>query len=333
MQIAQDGAAAVRTLTRLMIAALALVVVSVHDAAAQKWPDKAVRVVLPFTPGGGTDRTARILAQRFSDAFGQQFFVDNRPGAGSTVGTEFVAKSAPDGYTLLVVSSGFVSSSILYPKLAYDPVKDFAPVSLVMTVPHVIVVHPSLPVRNLQDLVKLARAKPGQVMYATAGAGSAVHLAGALFAATTKIDLTQVPYKGGGFMMTALLGGEVPVLFATIEAILPSIRANRLRAIAVSTRERTPMLPDVPTAIESGFKNYEVISWVGLLAPAGTPPAIVDRLSAEVAKTMNAPDTRELFLQEGASPIGSTAAQFDQFVRAEVAKWTPIIRQAGIKLD
>jgi len=332
MSLVQHLSRMVRALTGVLVA-VTLVVVAVDDAAAQKWPEKTVRIVLPFTPGGGTDRTSRILASRFSDSLGQQFFVDNRPGAGSTVGTEFVAKAPPDGYTLLVCSSAFVSSSILYPKLAYDPIKDFAPVSLVMTVPHVIVVHPSLPVRNLQELVRLARAKPGQVMYATAGPGSAVHLAGALFAATTRIELTQVPYKGGGFMMTALLGGEVPVLFATIEAILPSIRANRLRAIAVSTRERTPMLPDVPTAIESGFKNYEVMSWVGLLAPAGTPAAIVERLSAEVAKVMSVPETRELFTQEGATPVGGTPAQFGEFLRAEVAKWTPIIREAGIKLD
>jgi len=332
MSIVRHLSRTVRALTGVLVA-VALGVVLADDATAQKWPEKTVRIVLPFTTGGGTDRTSRILASRFSDALGQQFFVDNRPGAGSTVGTEFVAKAPPDGYTLLVCSSAFVSSSILYPKLAYDPIKDFAPVSLVMTVPHVIVVHPSLPVKNLQELVRLARAKPGQVMYATAGPGSAVHLAGALFAATTKIELTQVPYKGGGFMMTALLGGEVPVLFATIEAILPSIRGNRLRAIAVSTRERTPMLPDVPTAIESGFRNYEVMSWVGLLAPAGTPAAIVERLSAEVAKVMSAPETRELFTQEGATPVGGKPAQFGEFLRAEVAKWTPIIREAGIKLD
>jgi tripartite-type tricarboxylate transporter receptor subunit TctC len=320
---------------RLFLAAAACVCAGgfASDASAQKYPEKTVRVVTPFAPGGGTDIFARILAQRFSETTGQQFIVENRPGAGSTLGTEHVAKSAPDGYTLLMTSASFAYSPGLYPKLRYDAVKDFARVSQVVQVPHVIVVIPSLPVRDLQGFVNLARSRPGEVLYASAGAGSAMHLAGELFAIVTKTKLTHVPYKGGGATTTAVMGGEATTAFNTLETALSLIKAGRLRALAVSTRERAQALPEVPTAIEAGFRDYEAIGWFGLMAPAGTPAAIVEQVSGEVAKAMATPAIRKLTLEQGATPVGSTPAQFERFVRDEIARWTRIIQQAGIKLE
>ena len=300
---------------------------------AQKYPEKAVRIVTPFAPGGGTDVFARILGQRLSEVYGQQFIVENRPGAGSTIGTEFVAKAPADGYTLLMTSASFSFNPGLYPKLRYDSIRDFTPVSLVVRVPHVIVVLPSFPAQNLQEFVKLARAQPGDVLYASSGPGSAMHLAGALFGMVTNTKLVHVPYKGGAATVTAVLGGEATTAFNTLETVLAQIRSGRLRPLAVSTRERAAALPQVPTAMEAGVKGYEAIGWFGLLAPAGTPPAIVEQLSGDIGKAMAAPAMRDRALQEGATPIGSTPAEFQRFVHSEIAKWTRIIQQAGIRLD
>ena len=303
------------------------------DAIAQKWPEKTVRIVTPFAPGGGTDVFARILAQRLTETYSQQFIVENRPGAGSTLGTEHVAKSAPDGYTLLMTSASFSFNPGLYPKLRYDSLRDFTAVSQVVRVPHVIVVLPSFPARNLQDFVKLARERPGEVLYASSGAGSAMHLAGALFGAVTRTRLTHVPYKGGAATVTAVLSGEATTAFNTLETVIGQLRAKRLRALAVSTRERASALPDVPTAMESGVRDYEAIGWFGLLAPAGTPQAIVEQLSADIARTMASPALRDRAAQEGATAIGSTPAEFDRFLRSEIAKWTRIIKETGIRLE
>jgi tripartite-type tricarboxylate transporter receptor subunit TctC len=333
MNIVQCLSRTARAAAGVVVAAAALGMATVHEAAAQKWPDKTVRIVTPFAPGGGTDVFARIIAHRLSEVLGQQFIVDNRPGAGSTIGTEIVAKSPPDGYTLLMTSASFSFNPGLYPKLRYDSIKDFTPVSQVVRVPHVIVVLPSFPAKSLPDLVKIARAKPGEVLYASAGPGSAMHLAGALFAVVTKTQLTHVPYKGGPATATAVMSGEATTAFNTLETVLPLIRGNRLRPLAVSTRERAPALPDVPTAMEAGIKDYEAIGWFGLLAPAGTPSAIVEQLSGEVAKAMATPAMRERAAQEGATPVGSTPAEFQRFLHAEIAKWTRIIQAAGIRLD
>jgi tripartite-type tricarboxylate transporter receptor subunit TctC len=311
----------------------ALTIGAAPDVIAQKYPEKTVRIVTPFAPGGGTDIFGRLLAQRLSETQGQQFIVENRPGAGSTLGTEFVAKSPPDGYTLLMTSASYSFNPGLYPKLRYDAVKDFTAVSQVARVPHVIVVLPSFPAKNLQDLVKIARAKPGEVLYASSGPGSAMHLAGVLFGVVTKTDLTHVAYKGGAATTTAVLGGEATTAFNTIETVMPLIRAKRLRPLAVSTRERAAALPDVPTAMEAGIKDYEAIGWFGLLAPAATPPTIVQQLSAEIAKAIASPTMRERLVQEGATPVGNSPAEFERFVQAEIAKWTRIIQQTGIKLD
>jgi tripartite-type tricarboxylate transporter receptor subunit TctC len=313
--------------------ALALIAALALPAAAQSWPDKPVRIVTPFGPGGGTDVFARLLAQRLSEVYGKQFLVENRPGAGSTLGTEFVAKSAPDGATLLMTSASFAFNPGLYGKLRYDPIKDFAQVSLVARVPLVILVHPAFPGKNLQDLLRMARAKPGEVMYASSGPGSAMHLAGALFATLTDTNLGHVPYKGGTGAATAVMSGEVTASFSTIETVLQLLRAGRLRPLAVSTRERAIALPDVPTAMESGVKDYEVVGWFGLMAPAGTPRPVIESLSREVARAMAGSTIRERTLEEGATPVGSTPEEAERFVRDEIAKWTPVIRAAGIKLD
>ena len=304
-----------------------------ENAAAQKYPEKTARIVTPFAPGGGTDIFARLLAQRLSETTGQQFIVENRPGAGSTLGTEHVARSPADGYTLLMTSASFSYSPGLYPKLRYDSIKDFVRVSQVVRVPHVIVVIPSFPAKDLQGLVKIARARPGEVLYASAGAGSAMHLAGALFALVTKAQLTHVPYKGGGATTAAVMGGEATTAFNTLETVLSLIKSGRLRPLAVSTHERAAALPDVPTAIEAGFKDYEAVGWFGLMAPAGTPPTVVEYISGEVAKAMATPSIRDRTLEQGATPVGNSPAEFERFVRAEVAKWTRIIRDAGIKLE
>jgi tripartite-type tricarboxylate transporter receptor subunit TctC len=302
-------------------------------ARAQKWPEKTVRIVTPFGPGGGTDIFARILAQRLSEVLGQQFIVENRPGAGSTLGTEFVARSPADGYTFLMTSASFSFSPGLYPKLRYDSIRDFTRVSQVVSVPHVIVVLPSFPAKDLQGFVQLARARPGQVLYASAGPGSAMHLAGALFGIVTGTEITHIAYKSGGATTTAVMSGEATTAFNTLETVLPLLQAKRLRPLAVSTRSRSPALPDVPTAIEAGFKDYDVVGWFGLMAPTGTPQAIVDQLSAETAKAMALATIRERATQQGATAVGNAPAEFERFVRDEVTRWTRIIQQAGIKLD
>lgn len=322
-----------RALSGAVLAAATVGLASPDEALAQKYPEKSVRIVTPFAPGGGTDVFARILAQRLSEVYSQQFIVENRPGAGSTIGTESVAKSPPDGYTLLMTSASFSFNPGLYPKLRYDSIRDFIAVSQVVRVPHVIVVLPSFPAANLQEFVKIARSRPGEVLYASSGPGSAMHLAGALFGMVTKTKLTHVPYKGGAATVTAVLGGEATTAFNTLETVIAQIRATRVRALAVSTRERAPAIPDVPTVREAGVKDYEAIGWFGLLAPAGTPPAVVQQLSGEIAKAMATPAMRERALQEGATPIGSTPAEFQKFLNAEIAKWTRIIQEAGIKLE
>jgi len=300
---------------------------------ARKWPEKPVRIVTPFGPGGGTDIFARILAQRFSETLGQQFIVDNRPGAGSTLGTEFVARAPADGYTFLMTSASFSFSPGLYPKLRYDSIKDFTRVSQVVRVPHVIVVLPSFPAKDLQGFVRLARANPGQVLYASAGPGSAMHLAGALFGIVTGTQITHVPYKSGGATTTSVMSGEATTAFNTLETALALIQAKRLRALAVSTRERSPSLPDVPTALEAGIKDYDVIGWFGLMAPAGTPQAIVDQLAGETARAMALPSIRERATQQGAVAVGNKPEEFERFVRAEVSRWTQLIQKAGITAD
>jgi tripartite-type tricarboxylate transporter receptor subunit TctC len=333
MNLENRGSKRACAMACLMGALGACSVGAIADALAQRWPEKTVRFVTPFAPGGGTDVFARLLAQHLTEVHGQQFVVENRPGAGSTLGTEHVAKAPADGYTFLMTSASFSFNPGLYPKLRFDPVKDFAPVSQVVRVPHVIVVLPSFPASNLQAFVRIARSRPGEVLYASSGAGSAMHLAGALFGIVTEAKLTHVPYKGGGATVVAVLSGEATTAFNTLETVIGQLRSGRLRGLAVSTRERSPAIPNVPTAAEAGVPNYEAIGWFGLLAPAGTPPATIQQLSADIGKAMASPGLRERALNEGATPVGSTPAEFERFVHAEIAKWTKIVKQAAIQLE
>lgn len=320
-----------RKLAPFAVVAVALLFAS--HASAQKWPEKPVRIVTPFATGGGTDFFSRLLATQLTETYRQQFIVENRPGAGSTIGTEYVARAAPDGYTFLMTSASFALNPGLYPKLRYDSINDLAAVSMVAAVPHIIAVNPSLPVKNLQELIALAKNRPGQVMYSTAGRGSAMHLAGALFGRLSGADLTQVPYKGSPEAVTAVMSGEATMMFPTIETVMPHIRSGRIRAIAVSTAKRTPALPDVPTAIEAGVKGYDVATWFGVFAPAKTPPTIVENLSAEIAKALTVPSVRDKITVQGAQPVGNTPAEFQKIVKEEIEKWTRIIREAKITLD
>jgi tripartite-type tricarboxylate transporter receptor subunit TctC len=302
-------------------------------AAAQKYPEKPIRMVLPFAPGGGTDVLGRIIGARLGESLGAQFIIENRSGAGGTIGTEVVARANPDGYTLLFTSASHSFNPALYSKLGYDALRDFAPITLVAMVPNLLVVHPSLPAKNVQDLIKLARAKPGQLFYASAGAGSSVHLAAALFVAMAKVDMTAVHYKSGGLAMTGILSGEASLVFATMQSAMPLVRAGKLRPIAISTAQRSPALPNVPSIAESGVKGYDASGWYGMLAPAGGRTEIVERLQGEVARMLGQSELKERLASEGAVAVASTPAQFDRFIREEIARWTKVVRELGLKLD
>lgn len=317
------------SLAAAAIAALACAL----PVTAQKYPEKPIRMVLPFAPGGGTDVLGRIMGARLGEALGAQFIIENRSGAGGTIGTEVVARANPDGYTLLFTSASHSFNPALYSKLGYDALRDFAPITLVAMVPNLLVVHPSLPVKNVQDLIRLARAKPGQLFYASAGAGSSVHLAAALFVAMSKVDMTAVHYKSGGLAMTGILSGEASLVFATMQSAMPFVRAGKLRPIAISTAQRSPALPQVPTIAESGVKGYDASGWYGMLAPAGVRVEIVERLQGEVARILGQPELKERLASEGAVAVANTPAQFDRFIREEIARWTRVVRELGLKLD
>jgi tripartite-type tricarboxylate transporter receptor subunit TctC len=301
-------------------------------ALAQDFPTKPIRIVVPFTPGGATDVVTRIVAQKLSEQFARQVVTDNRGGAGGIVGVEVVAKAAPDGYTLVMGTSGTHAINVsLYPKLSYDPVKDFAPITRASLLPSMIVVHPSVPARNVRELIALAKKNPGQLTYASSG--SAQYLTGALFTSMAHIEMVHVPYKGGGQALPAQLGGEVALSFSTVVSSLPHVTSGRLRGLAVTSAKRTPAAPDFPTVAESGLPGYEAVSWYGLFAPAGTPRDIVVRLNAETVRALKLPDVRQLMLAQGAEPVSDSPEQFAALVRADIAKWGEVVRKSGAKAD
>ena len=318
--------------TRGVLAAVAMVACGASSlATAQTYPVKPIRIVSPFPAGGVNDIIARITAQKMVAPLGQQTIVDNRPGAGGNIGTEIVAKAPPDGYTLL---SGGMGSLILNPvvaKVPYDTVRDFAPIIVVATSPNVLTVHPSLPVRSVKELVALARSRPGQINYASGGVGSTPHLSGALFISMTGAKLVHVPYKGTAPATTDLVAGHVQLAFLGIPGIYPHIKANRLRAIAVTGTEPSPALPGVPTVAASGIPGYEMSPWYGILAPAGTPRDIVMKLNTTIATFLRDPDTREKFQAAGADPTTSTPEEYAERIKSDVAKWARVIKEAGIK--
>ena len=316
----------------LALAALAAFAVAA-PAFAQAYPSRPIKVVVPFSPGGAVDGPMRVIAQELSQRLGQQVVVDNRPGAGSTIGSEVVAKSAPDGYTLLLASQTNAISATLYSKLAFDPVEDFVAVSLIGREPGVVVVHPSLPVHTLQELVAYAKARPGRIDYASSGNGSGQHLFMAMLASMTGMQLTHVPYRGSGQATADLLGGQVLVSIPGTAGMVGHIRAGKLRALAVTGASRSPQLPDVPTVAEAGVPGYEAYVWMGLLAPRNTPAAIVERLHAALADVLATDAVRRHMAGAGIEVVGSTPAEFAAFYRAERDRWAKVIRETGAKAE
>ncbi|MFL6947783.1 MAG: tripartite tricarboxylate transporter substrate binding protein [Xanthobacteraceae bacterium] len=314
-----------------LVAAVAAVL-AVAPARAQVYPTRQIELVVPFVAGGTTDNIARMLAQRFSDAWRETVIVTNRPGGGATVGTQAVAKAAPDGHTLLVTTIAFATTPALQ-KLPYDAAKDFAPVTELAGIPLVLVVHASVPATTLREFILLAKAEPGRLDYVSSGAGTSTHLAAEMFNAAAGVKLVHVPFKGNAEGMNALLGGHVKVYFAQVPAVLQHVRAGTLRALAVTTEARLASLPDVPTIAELGFPGYEISSWQGMFAPAGTPKDVVAKISAEAVAMINTPEVRRRIAQEGADPVGSTPDQFAARVNAEIAKWGKVIRDAGIGMQ
>ncbi len=307
-----------------------LLVAAAPGVFAQPYPVKPVRMIAASSPGSAVDIVARIVAQKLGEQIGQQVIIDNRAGAGGNLGAELAAKAPPDGYTLFMGTPAHAINTGLYRKLNYDLVRDFAPISQVTSGQYVIVVHPSLPVKSVKELIALARAKPGQLNYASAGSGNATHLAGELFNSAARVKLVHVPYKGSGPAVIDLVGGQVQVMFANLVAALPQVKTARLRALAVTGEKRAAAAPELPTVIEAGVPGYVVISWFGVLAPAAMPRELVMRLNADLARTMAAPDVRDRLAGEGAEPTVGTPEQFAAFIKADIAQWTKVIKNAGI---
>ncbi|HXF66749.1 MAG TPA: tripartite tricarboxylate transporter substrate binding protein [Burkholderiales bacterium] len=322
----------------LRFAAAVLVPLAAGAAApalqAQAYPAKPVRLVVPYPPGGGSDTIARPLAQKMSEGLGQQVFVDNRGGANGNIGMELVARSAPDGYTLVfALSAQLAINPGLYRKIPYDPVRDFAPITLFGSGIYILVVHPSLPVKSVKELIALAKARPGEIAYSSSGSGSGGHLAAELFTRMAAIRMLHVPYKGGGPALMDLLAGNVQVLFATQLASWPHIQSGRIRALAVSTAKRPASLPELPTIAESGVPGYDSGVWYALLAPAGTPRDIVTRLNGEVVRVLNQPDYRGFLIKNGIEPIGAPPEELDALIRSEIKKYAKLIQEAGIRVE
>ena len=302
-----------------------------HAAAQSDYPSRPVRIIVPSPPSGGTDIVARVLAQHFSNAFRQQFFVENRPGAGNVIGIEAAARAAPDGYTLLVSASTIALNSVLYKKVPYDPVRDFAPITLAATAPNILVVNPKLPIKSLADLIAAAKAQPGKLTYGTPGIGTSPHLCMELFKSMAGVDLQHVPYKGTAAAVMDIIGGQIDAAFATALTAKPLIDAGRLRALAVSGPRRIDTLPSVPPVAEAGVPGYEAMQWYGLLAPAGTPAAVVERVHAEAMVALRSPEMKARLASDGAEPLGTTPAEFGAFIRRELDKWARVRDAAHIE--
>lgn len=303
------------------------------SAAAQGFPSKPVRIVVGASAGGGIDIVSRLVGQKLTERIGQPVIVDNRPGAGTTIGGDVVAKSAPDGHTVLMASTSFSVSAGLYRKLPFDPIRDFAPVTLVASGPLVLVAHPLVPAKSVKALIALAKARPGKLTFASGGTGSSLHLAGEWFKSSAGIDMVHVPYKGGAPAAVDLMAGQVDVMFDVMVAQFPHIKAGKTRPLAVTTRTRSSLLPEVPTVAESGLPGFDVAGWFGVLAPAATPSDAVARLHTEIVAVLKSTDVRERLTALGADPVGSTPAEFAAYYRSEVERWGKTIRAAGIKLN
>jgi tripartite-type tricarboxylate transporter receptor subunit TctC len=305
--------------------------VGLPAAAQSDYPAKPVRMIVGSAPGGGTDLVARALAPKLGNLLGQQVVVDNRPGANQMIGAELTAKSPPDGYTLLMAPAGFTINPSIYKQMAYDPVRDFTPISMVAIAPNVLVIHPALPPRTIKDLIALARARPTELTYGSSGVGSPSHLSGALFELLSKTKLTHVPYKGSGPAMIDLLGGHLQVSFPSLPGAIPFISSKRLVALGVTTRQRSPSLPDVPTIEEAGVPGYEVASWFGVMGPAKLPKDITVKLNTAVIQALQDRDLRQSLARDGSEPLGGTPEQFAARISSEIPKWAKVLAAAGFK--
>jgi tripartite-type tricarboxylate transporter receptor subunit TctC len=323
----------VQTLLQIFSLLLALLAIA-GPVAGQQYPARPIRMIIGFPPGGGTDIVGRIVGQKLSEALGQQILPDNRGGAGGLIGAEQAARAAPDGYTVMMAHIAAISIlPSLISKLPYDPQKDFAPISLVAIGPNLLVVHPSLPARSVKELVALAKARPGQLQYASPGAGTVQHLAGELFKLQAKVDMLHVPYKGSGQSIVDLIAGHVHLDFDSVPPVLPHVRSGRLRALAVTSEKRFSILPDIPTVTEGGVPGFDMSTWWGLVAPAAVSKDIIARLQAETVKVLRQPDVKEKIAFAGADTVGNTAEEFAAFIRAERAKYARIVKDANIKID
>jgi len=312
---------------------LAAIVAAVSFNVAAQYPSKPIKIVVPYPPGGFNDTLGRTLAAKFTEAWGQPSFVENKPGGNTLIGTDFVAKSPPDGYTLLVVAFPFAVTPSLTKQMPYDTLRDFAPIVLAAQSPNLLVVNPQVPVKTVGELIALAKAQPGKLSYASTGNGSSNHISMELFKSMAGVDIVHIPYKGSAPAVSDLLGGQLAVMFDNVPNVLPQVKAGRLRALGTSGTKRTPLAPDVPTVAEAGVPGYEVTVWFGLVAPAGTPREIVQKLNAEVLKILAMPDVRERFLAQGVEPVGSTPEQFGEHIRAQMSKWSKVVQDAGVKAE
>jgi tripartite-type tricarboxylate transporter receptor subunit TctC len=303
------------------------------NAVAQPYPSRPIRLVVPFTAGGGTDITARLVGQKLGERLGTSIVVDNRTGAGGIVGTEIAARAAPDGYTLVLVSSSHAINPSLHRRLPYDTVKDFAPVTLVVLSPGMLVVNPAVAARTVKEFVEFVRARPGQLTYGSAGNGTPVHLSMELLKSIEHVDIVHVPYKGAGAAIPDLLGGQIAAMIPSAASVVPLVKAGRLRALAVTSRTRTAAAPDVPTMIEAGVPDYDAASWYGLLAPAGTPRAIIARLNAETVRVLRMSDVRARLVGQGLDPVGDTPQEFAAKIREEILKWGRVVQASGASID
>ena len=317
----------VAALTAIVLAAIPVI------AAAQSYPAKPIRIIVPFPPGAFNDTLGRTIAAKFSDGGFGQAVVDNRPGAGSTIGADLAAKSPPDGYTLLIVAVPFAVNATLYTRLPYNTERDFAPILFAGSTPNMLVVHPSLPVKSVQELVALAKARPGQLDYASTGAGSSNHMSMELFKMMTKTDILHVPYKGSAPALTDLMGGHVMMIFDNTPNVLPHVKTRRMRGIAVTSLRRSALAPEMPTVDESGVPGYEVLVWFGVVGPAGIPREIVAKLNTEINRILQLPDVRERFQAGGVDPVGGPAEKFGEHLKTEIAKWGRVVKATGARVD
>ena len=318
------------------LAALALAALSASfatGAIADDYPSKPIRYIAPFPAGGTVDLLARIVGQKLTQSWGQPFIVENKVGAGGIVGSDLVAKARPDGYTLLVVALPHATNPSLYKSLPYDTLNDFTPISLIGSQPLMLVVNPSMSVKSVPELVALAKASPGKLNYASGGNGGSQHLAMELFKTMAKVDLVHVPYKGNVPALTDVMGGQVPVMFDQTATALPQVKAGKVRALAITSAKRSPAMPDLPTVAEAGLPGYESTAWFGILGPAGMPKDLVAKLGNEIVKILNSPEVSENLTSRGIDVIASTPAEFDAFLKSEVAKWAKVVKESGLRLD